>query len=100
MTLDPTFASTIDTRRQYQVFVTPGGDTHGLYVTNKSPSQFVVREVQGGRGTFSFDYHIYAVAAGKGAQPMSIVQPNARVLQPPARVQAPGAIQIPKAPQQ
>lgn len=82
--LDPTFARTIDTQRAYQVFLTPGGDTRGLYVAAKTPSQFVVREVQGGRGAFPFDYQITAIAAGKGAERMSIVRPNAHLLRPPA----------------
>jgi hypothetical protein len=78
--LDQTFASTIDTRRPYQVFLTPGGDTRGLYVAQKTPSGFVVREVQGGRGTFEFDYHIYATAIGGAAQHMAIAQPNAPIV--------------------
>jgi hypothetical protein len=83
--LDPAFARAIETQRPYQIFLTPGGDTRGLYVASKSPSQFVVREVQGGRGTFLFDYHIYATAFGKAAEHMRIVQPNARPLPPPQR---------------
>ena len=40
--LDATFAQAIDPRRPYQVFLTPGGDTRGLYVASKSGSSFVV----------------------------------------------------------
>jgi hypothetical protein len=90
--LDPTFAATIDTQRPYQVFLTPGGDTRGLYVASKTSSQFVVREVQGGRGTFSFDYHIYGTALGKAAEHMRIVQPNARALPRPQREALPQII--------
>jgi hypothetical protein len=60
--LNPTLAHAIDASRPYQVFLTPGGDTRGLYVASKSASSFVVREVQGGRGTFDFDYHVHAPA--------------------------------------
>jgi hypothetical protein len=81
--LDPTFARTLDTQRTYQVFLTPGGDTRGLYVASKSPSQFVVREVQGGHGTFPFDYHIYGTALGKATQHMTFMQPHARLLPAP-----------------
>lgn len=93
--LDSTFARTIDPRQTYQVFLTPDGDTRGLYVASKTPSQFVVREVQGGHGTFSFDYQITAVAVGKAAQRMTMVQPNARLLPPPTR-DTPAQVQRPK----
>lgn len=58
--LSPSMARSIDTRLGYQVFLTPNGDTRGLYVANKYAGGFTVREVQGGRGTFNFDYHVYA----------------------------------------
>ncbi len=63
--LDRAFANSIDTSRAYQVMLTPDGDTRGLFVASKSPTSFVVREVQGGRGTLAFDYHIYATKMGQ-----------------------------------
>lgn len=77
--LDPAFARAIDTGRPYQVLLTPGGDTRGLYVAAKNSSAFVVREVQGGRGSFDFDYHVYATQFGAN-QHMSVAAPNARSL--------------------
>jgi hypothetical protein len=74
--LDPAFARAIDTTRTYQVFLTPGGDTRGLYVASKGPSSFVVREVQGGRATLDFDYHIYATALGQGQMRMGMAVPK------------------------
>jgi len=71
--LDPTFAQTIDASKAYQVMLTPDGDTRGLFVATKTPSGFVVREVQGGRGSISFDYHIYAPAVGQGNVHMALV---------------------------
>ncbi len=56
VSLDPTFASTIDTR-SYLVFVTPHGDSHGLYTTIANGG-FNVRENGQGRSTLSFDYRI------------------------------------------
>ncbi len=53
------FGATID-RSAYHVFLTPMGDTRGLYVSSKTPSGFQVREAQGGRSTVSFDYRIIA----------------------------------------
>lgn len=59
--LDPTFASSIDTRSPYLVFVTPDGATHGsLYVASKTPTGFTVRENGGGRSSVVFDYRIVA----------------------------------------
>lgn len=57
--LDPTFAATINPSN-YCVFVTPTGDTPGLYVSAKTPSGFHVREAEGGHSTLSFDYRIVA----------------------------------------
>lgn len=71
--LDAAFAQAIDTRRTYQVMLTPDGDTRGLYVASKSPTGFVVREVQGGRGSFDFDYHIYASTVGNAATRMTVL---------------------------
>ena len=42
------------------MFLTPLGDTRGLYVSAKSPRSFTVRETQGGRATLAFDYRIVA----------------------------------------
>jgi hypothetical protein len=59
--LDRTFASTIDTRRSYLVFITPEGDSPGhLYVASKSGSGFVVRESSNGRSSLAFEYRIVA----------------------------------------
>jgi hypothetical protein len=46
--------------RWYYVFLTPLGDTRGLYVSAKTPSSFQVRENEGGRGRVAFDYRIIA----------------------------------------
>ena len=62
--LDDTFASAIDRGAGYMVFVTPEGDTRGLYVTQKTPTGFVVRENQGGRSSVAFSYRIVAKPFG------------------------------------
>lgn len=86
VSLDPTFAQTIDLSRAYQVMLTPDGDTRGLYVASKGTSGFVVREVQGGHSSISFDYHIYAPAFGRAYQHMQMVNgvpgPKAPMLHP------------------
>ena len=42
------------------VFITPAGDSRGLYVANRTLAGFWVRENQGGRSTLFFDYRIVA----------------------------------------
>jgi len=81
--LDPAFAHSIDLRSAYQVMLTPDGDTRGLYVAMKSPTSFVVREVQGGRGTLAFDYHIYAAGLGQAGERMSEMSPSQAAMRMP-----------------
>ena len=57
--IDPAFASVTD-HRWYYVFLTPLGDTRGLYVSMKTASGFRVRENERGRSNVEFDYRIVA----------------------------------------
>ena len=57
--IDPDFAAVMD-RKWYYVFITPLGDTRGLYVSSKTASGFQVREDDGGRSRVEFDYRIVA----------------------------------------
>jgi hypothetical protein len=74
--LDSAFAHSIDVRRPYQVMLTPDGDTRGLYIASKSATSFEVREVQGGRNTLAFDYHIYAPGYGQAGVRMTELSPS------------------------
>ena len=58
--IDPSFADTIDRSAKYLVFVTPQGDSHGLYVSRLTPDGFAVFENDRGRSTLAFDYRIVA----------------------------------------
>jgi len=58
--IDAAFGSTVDFRRPYLVFLTPDGDTNGLYIAGKTSQGFTVRETRGGRSTIAFDYRIVA----------------------------------------
>jgi len=58
--IDARLSETIDPRVAYHVFVTPEGDCNGLYVTQKSPAGFAVRELRGGRASLAFEYRIVA----------------------------------------
>lgn len=93
--LSPSFAHSVNVNRGYQVFLTPGGETHGLYVANKYAGGFVVREMYGGRSNITFDYHVYASSgAPAAAAAPSLSAPHAGLVQP-ARVPA---VAAPRAP--
>jgi hypothetical protein len=62
--LDSKFVQTVNTTLAYHVFLTPTGDCHGLYVAQKSPTSFEVRELGGGETSVGFDYRIVALRAG------------------------------------
>ena len=64
ITLDPTFAETVNTESKYHVFLTPNGDSQGLYIARKSPAGFEVREQRGGKSDIAFDYRIVARRRG------------------------------------
>jgi hypothetical protein len=54
----------VNTAIEYHVFLTPGGESEGLYVTNKTAQGFEVHEQHGGHSNISFDYRIMAKRAG------------------------------------
>jgi hypothetical protein len=62
--LEPTFSLTVNTGIEYHVFLTPGGDSDGLYVSNKTAQGFEVHEQHGGHSNIAFDYRIMAKRAG------------------------------------
>ncbi len=64
VTIDPVFASSVDLEGEYHVFLTPLGESNGLYVTNKTAVGFEVRESGGGSSGIAFDYRIAAHRAG------------------------------------
>jgi hypothetical protein len=68
ITLDPAFVETVNTGVDFHVFLTPGADCQGLYVSHKTASSFEVHELGGGRGTVPFDYKIVAKRRGLEAQ--------------------------------
>jgi hypothetical protein len=62
--LDPAFLQTVNAGVEYHVFLTPNGDCRGLYVAQKTPTGFVVRELGGGTSSIAFDYRITAKRRG------------------------------------
>jgi hypothetical protein len=73
--LDPALSDVIDNRNAYHVFLTPEGDSKGLYVTQKSPAGFTVCESRGGRSTLSFEYRILAKPVDDDAQRLALAPP-------------------------
>jgi hypothetical protein len=70
VSIDRTFAATIDPRILYMVFLTPNADSRGLYVAGKSLNGFSVHENFGGRSSIGFDYRI--VARPNGEKPLRL----------------------------
>ena len=79
VTLDPVFAETVSASADYHVFLTPRGDSKGLYVTNLTATTFEVHESGGGTTSIAFDYRIVAKRRGLEAQRLTDV--TARVAQ-------------------
>jgi hypothetical protein len=61
--LDPAFAQTVETER-YHVFLQAEGECKGLCVVQKSPTGFMVRELDGGRSDVAFCYRVVALRRG------------------------------------
>ena len=71
--IDPAFASATDPNSSYLVFITPLGDSTGVFVTQKTRNGFLVKENQNGHGMIAFDYRI-------SAKPLGSVEPRLPVL--------------------
>jgi hypothetical protein len=76
------------------VFVTPEGDSNGLYVV-KGAGGFLVREQHGGRSTVPFDYRIVAKPREERGTRLARVTPVAPGLDSPAVGDRARARQIP-----
>ncbi|HET6277027.1 MAG TPA: hypothetical protein VFE16_13950 [Candidatus Cybelea sp.] len=75
--LERDFASMIDAGRNYQVFITPDGETRGwLYVAAKYQAGFIVREAEHGRSSTEFDYRIVAHIAGSPDERFPVLRVN------------------------
>jgi hypothetical protein len=64
VTFEPLFAQSVNPSVDYYVFLTPLGDCNGLYVAEKTPTGFTVRELNGGTADIAFDYRIVAKRTG------------------------------------
>jgi hypothetical protein len=81
--IESVFGETVNTGVEYHVFLTPNGDCKGLYVAQKSPTSFVVKELGGGTSSIAFDYRIMAKRSGfetvRLADKTQLMTPNTRV---------------------
>ena len=73
VTIDATFAETVSESADYHVFLTPRGDSKGLYVTNLTPTSFEVHESGAGTASIAFDYRIVAKRRGLETQRLTDV---------------------------
>ena len=103
VTIEPALAETVSADAGYHVFLTPNGDSKGLYVTAKSATSFEVRESGGGTASLSFDYRIVAKRRGFEAQRLTdvsetfnaemraaaITRGSGRLNQPRAQIESP-----------
>jgi hypothetical protein len=71
--IDAAFANTMDDDAAYMVFITPEGDSNGLYVVNKTSGGFEVRENKSGRSTLAFSYRIVAKPFGQHAARLQMI---------------------------
>jgi hypothetical protein len=73
--LHRTFAAAIELQADpYRVFLTPNGDTRGLFVAQKTTNGFMVRESEHGRDSVTFDYRVVGTALGHAGQRMGVTQ--------------------------
>jgi hypothetical protein len=79
VTIETAFAETVNTGVEFHVFLTPGGDCKGLYVTNKTANSFEVHELGGGTSSIPFDYKIVAKRRGFETQRLVDVTERMRV---------------------
>ncbi|MBN2002254.1 MAG: hypothetical protein JXA21_02760 [Anaerolineae bacterium] len=76
--LEPLFGKAVQSNGAYHVFLTPLGETQGLYVAKKTPTGFEVREQGGGTSNVAFDYRVVAQPAGDTGARMPVVEPSAQ----------------------
>jgi hypothetical protein len=93
--LDPDFAAIVRTE-DYHVFLTPEGNTEGLYVSQRSADGFEVLEQRGGASDATFSYRVVTRRRDVDAARLAVVQlpevpeiPQAPEAVPPEAAEAP-----------
>jgi hypothetical protein len=73
VSIAPDFAGVANLSVDYLVFVTLEGDCQGVYITNKTPTSFEVREVNDGKSNIAFAYRIVAKQPGSETVRLPVV---------------------------
>jgi hypothetical protein len=85
---DPDFAAILGIDDgHYHVFLTPEGDSNGLYVSSRSPTAFEVHEQQGGTSSLTFSYRVVVANKRKDGQPERLAK-----LEEPESMPEPGSL--------
>ena len=92
--LDSGFASVVQTNT-YHVFLTPYGDSNGLYVARRSKGGFEVKEQRNGKSSLSFSYRIVAKRKDVEGKRLAKVKVP-KVPEIPKILKVPRAPEIPK----
>jgi hypothetical protein len=94
--LEGVFGQTVNTDIDYHVFLTPNGDCKGLYVSQKTATSFVVRELGGGTSSIAFDYRI--MAKRKGYENIRLADKTEAFRRPDSPTRAKSGLQRPAKP--
>jgi hypothetical protein len=79
--LDPSFSEATNAAVSYHVFLTPNGDSNGLYVARKTAAGFEVREHGDGGSNVTFDYRIVIRRRGYETMRMAEVQTDFKTVE-------------------
>jgi hypothetical protein len=67
---------------EYHVFLTPEGDTQGLYVESRSARSFIVREQQAGTSNTTFSYRVAAKNKHRQPKRLAILEESEELTKP------------------
>jgi hypothetical protein len=68
---------------EYHVFLTPEGDTQGLYVERRSAKSFIVREQQAGTSDTTFSYRVAVKNKHRQPKRLAILEEPEELTKPP-----------------
>jgi hypothetical protein len=91
ITIDPDFVAVVKSD-DYDVFLTPYGDSKGLFVSKKETGRFSVQEQQGGTSKLEFSYRVVARRrdeVGKRLEKIDIKAPQVKPQAVPAAPKLP-----------
>lgn len=96
--LDPDFAALV-LSDSYHVFLTPEGESNGLYVQSRTPRGFVVQEQQRGTSSLEFSYRVVAKRKDIPGERLAKVEVPPRVMGADIVVAIPEPPELPAQPE-